>query len=194
MKKGLKNKKPQSTFIIVLVAFFIMFVGNVEAQTSKELSLSVYPGFTLVNFEKALDYSDDYMNNWNEFHISAALRGFLLWDRPVQVGAEIAWQRLYYAYYVIPYGTSNVYREFNVSTTSITVLGRYWLGEKLFTVGGAGLHFFNDGVAPSICFEAGYMQNINDILKIPVSFHVSPIFGKGLPTLFSIGAGVSYTF
>jgi len=173
--------------------FFVLLLFPVAgfSQNAKEISLSVYPGFTLVNFEKALEYSDDYMEDWSELHICVALRGFILSDKPVQFGAELAWQQLYYAYYIVPYGPSPVYREFNVSTLSLSALGRYSFN-NFFTTGGAGIHFFNDGIAPSLCLEAGYMINIPENLKIPLSFRINPIFGSGTPITFSAGAGLSF--
>jgi hypothetical protein len=176
---------------ILFFSFFFLFSVAGYAQNAKEISLSAYPGFTLVNFEKALGYSDDDMEDWSEIHISAALRGFILSEKSIKFGAEVAWQRLYYAYYIVPYGPSPVYREFNVSTVSILVLGRYSFN-NFFSTGGAGIHFFKDGVAPSVCLEAGYMINILENLKIPLSFRINPIFGSGTPIPFSIGAGVSY--
>jgi len=171
---------------------FLFFSAIGLSQKGKEISLSVYPGFTLVNFEKALGYSDDYMEDWSEIHVSAALRGFLLSDNPLQFGAEIAWQKLYYAYYRVPSGDSPVYREFYISTVSVMALARYSVN-NVFVVGGAGIHFFEDGVAPAICIESGYRLNAGTNLKIPLSVRVAPVFGDGTPVLFSVGAGLSYT-
>lgn len=38
-----------------------------------------------MNFEEALDYSDDYMEDWNQFYYGVAARGFYNWDKPIQV-------------------------------------------------------------------------------------------------------------
>lgn len=176
---------------IVLVLFFFSSNKMLNAQSSKEISLSAYSGFTMVNFEKALGYSDDNMEDWSEIHFSGVLRGFVLSGRAVDFGAEAAWQNLYYAYYRIPYGPSPVYREFSVSTVSIMALGRYTVS-GLFCVAGAGIHIFDDGVSPSLCFEAGYRLRQASKLSFPVSLRINPVFGKGTPVLFSAGAGVSY--
>lgn len=185
------HSKKHGAFALV-ITIFLLSSNHGYAQLSKEISVSIYPGFTFVNFEQALGYSDDYMEDWSEFHYSAALRGFLLSEKSIQPGAEVAWQQLYYAYYIVPYGASPVYREFNISTVSLTVLGRYTMN-NIFLVGGAGIHFFNDGIAPAICIEAGYNINAGANLKLPVSFRVNPIFGSGTPIPFSAGIGVSYT-
>jgi hypothetical protein len=177
---------------LLFMSIFLFFSSICRAQKSKEISLSAYPGFTIVNFEKALDYSDDYLENWKQFYISAAIRGFLSTEKPIHLGAEIAWQQLYYAYYIIPYYISPVYREFNVTTVSLMALGRYSVN-RFFAVGGAGVHLFNSGISPAICLEAGYMIKAGTNLKFPVSFRINPIFGSGTPTPISVGAGVSYT-
>jgi hypothetical protein len=175
---------------ILVVSLLLGITLICQGQQSKEISFTLYPGYTIVNFEKALDYSNDYLENWSEFHYSAALRGFLSSETSIQFGAEFAWQRLYYGYYIIPYGEYPVYREFNVTTISLMALGRYYV-DKFFAVGGAGFHFFNSGISPAICIEAGYMINAGANLKFPVSLRINPVFGKGTPTPISIGAGVS---
>lgn len=184
------NKHRIVLIILIIVLPFFSITGH--AQKAKEISLSVYSGFTLVNFEEALDYSDEYMEDWSEIHISASLKGFLLSDKPLQLGAEIAWQNLYYAYYVVPYVPSSVRREFNISTISLMALGRYSVS-NFFTTGGAGIHIFDDGISPAISFEAGYKISAGENLKFPVSVRIQPIFGKGTPILFSVGAGMSFT-
>jgi hypothetical protein len=175
----------------LFITIFILFSTIGNAQKAKEISLSVYPGFTLVNFEKALGYSDEYMMDWDEFHIAVALRGFLSSEKPIQFGAELAWQQLYYAYYRVPYGPSPAERWFNVTTISAMALGRY-SSKNFFLVGGGGIHFFRSGVAPAICLETGYMINGGSNLKFPVSFRINPIFGDGTPVPLSVGIGVSY--
>ena len=144
-----------------------------------------------MNFEKALGYSDDYMENWDQFHYGGSLKGFILSDKPIQFGAEAGWQRLYYAYYIVPYGPSPVYREFNVSTVSLMGLIRYFISDMLFASGGAGVYIFDNGIAPAITAEAGYLIKPGKSLKIPVSLRVTPVLGSGLPITVCLGAGVS---
>ena len=74
--------------MLLILVPVIFFGSSKQAKTQNllDLSLSVYPGFTLVNFEKALEYSDDYMEDWSEFHLSASIRGFFRPEKPVQIG------------------------------------------------------------------------------------------------------------
>jgi hypothetical protein len=176
----------------VFLLLLISFSQNIQAQKGIEIQVSAYPGYTAVNFEKALGYSDEYMNDWDQFYYSFSLKGYLVSDKPISYGAEIGWQRLYYAYYRVPYGDSPVYREFNISTFSIMGLARYSPNQKFFIAAGAGVHFFNDGVAPAIMIEPGYMIIIGENLKIPLSIRLNPIFGDGIPTTVSLGIGISY--
>jgi len=165
MKTAFSLLHAKRSFFGLFMFLLILSSWDGFAQKSNEISLSVYPGFTLVNFEKALGYSDDYMEDWREFHISAAARGFLGTGKSLQAGAEIAWQQLYYAYYVVPYGPSPAYREFNISTFSLTALARF-SKNNFFSVMGAGIHFFNNGIAPAVCIEGGYRVNAGENLKI----------------------------
>lgn len=183
----------QRVVLAILITIFLFFSSICHAQHSKEIFFSFYPGYSLVNFEKALGYSNDNLENWSQFHYSFDLRGFLSAKKSIQFGAEFAWQRLYYAYYIIPYDPSPVYREFNVSTVSLMALGRYSVN-KFFAVGGAGIDFFNSGISPAICLEAGYMINAGPNLKIPVSFRINPVFADGTPTPITVGIGMGYSF
>jgi hypothetical protein len=192
MKTGVIRFNRQRIILALFMTIFLLFSFISRAQMPKEISFSVYPGYTFVNFEKALDYSDDYMENWSNFQFAAAIRGFLQSEKQIQLGAELAWQKLYYTYYILPYGPSPVYREFNVTTVSLMALGRYSVN-RFFAVGGVGIHFFNSGVSAAICFESGYVINAGANLKFPLSFRINPIFGSGMPTPISVGAGVSFT-
>lgn len=180
--------------MVFFIPVFLLLTDNLNAQKLIDLGFTLYPGYTVVNFEKALGYSDEYMNDWDQFYYSATLKGFLTTDKAFNYGAEIGWQRLYYAYYIVPYGQSPVYREFNISTFSIMGLARYSGTKRFFVLAGAGIHFFYDGVAPALLVEPGYFLKVGENLKIPVSVRIYPIFGDGIPTPVSFGIGVNYVF
>ena len=180
------------TVFAIFMSLLLIFSDICKAQKANEVSILLYPGFTLVNFEKALGYPDDYMVDWSQFYFSATLRGFMRSNNSIQFGAEIAWQRLYDAYYVIPYPPTTAERSFNVSTISLMALGRYTSG-NFFLTGGGGIHSFESGISPALSFEAGYMLRAGETLRIPVSFRISPIFGSGTPTPISIGTGISFS-
>jgi hypothetical protein len=177
---------------IILLFLLLCVPHNIHAQRGIEISLSAYPGYTAVNFEKALGYSDEYMNDWDQFYYAFSLKGLLTSDKSVHFGAEVGWQQLYYAYYVVPYVPSPVYREFNISTVSIMALARYSRNQRFFALTGAGIHIFYDGVAPAIFIEPGYVIKLGKNLKLPLSVRVNPVFGDGTPIAVSLGIGLIY--
>jgi hypothetical protein len=181
----------QRIALVLVVTLILIFSNICRAQKANEVSVLLYPGFTLVNFEKALGYSDDYLSDWSQFYFSAALRGFLHSSNSIQFGAEIAWQRLYDAYYVVPFPPTTVESSFHVSTISLMALGRYSYG-KFFVIGGGGLQSFESGLSPGISFETGYMLRAGETLRIPVSVRVNPIFASGTPTPISVGTGIFF--
>lgn len=183
---------PVKTTLGLLILLIFSNALNLKAQKGIEIGITGRPGYTLVNFEKALGYDDEDMSDWDQFYYSVSLEGFFTSDKPLSFGAELAWQRLYYAYYIIPYGPSPVYREFNVSTTSIMGLVRYSAENKLFVLGGAGIHLFDSGVAPAIFIEPGYMVSVGEKIKIPLSVRINPVFGDGTPVPISAGIGFIY--
>ena len=194
----MKNKWNHSIRILSLVfpamVFSLLIPQHIVAQHPLEIGISVSPGFTFVNFEKALGYSDDYMEDWDQFYIGIAAKGFLHSKGKFQPGAEFGWHKLYYAYYVVPYGsTGPVYREFYVSTFSFMAAGRYSMN-RFFVTASAGLHLFEDGVAPALGGEAGWNLSLGDKFSIPLSLKILAIFGDGLPLPVSLGVGFSYKF
>ena len=125
MKKEILRVTKNLSATVFLLSLFFLFSTTGHAQKEKEISFSVYPGHTIIDFEKAYGYSDDHMEDWNEFHIAVALRGFLGTNNLIQVGLEVAWQQLYYVYYRIPYyETQYLYREYDISTISLSLLLR----------------------------------------------------------------------
>lgn len=178
---------------IALIIVCLFFPIIVNAQITKEISLSTYPGFTIVNYEKALGYPNDFLTDNDHIQISAAVRGFLLSEKQIQFGAEVAWQKLYYAYYVVPNGTTPFDQEFKVKTFSLMILGRQFI-KKIFFIGGAGIHFFNSGVSPALCLESGYMLSAGEKVQIPLSFRITPIFRSATVLPISVGAGLCYRF
>jgi hypothetical protein len=178
----------------ILTGLFLFMKQPVLSQHPAEIGISVSPGFTAVNFEKALGYSDDYMEDWDQFYIGIAAKGFLPSKGRFQPGAEFGWHKLYYAYYVVPYGsTGPVYREFYVSTLGLMVSGRLTLNGFFATASG-GIHIFGDGVALAIGAEAGWKIRVGEKFGIPFSLKVMPVFGDGMPTPICFNAGLTYAF
>jgi hypothetical protein len=163
------------------------------ARKFKDISLTLYPGYTLINFEKALPWPNTNLNESSRFHFSLAARGFIESKKQFHFGAELALNQLYYAYYIIPSGQTPIYDEYTVSTGSLMALARLPL-DDFFAVGGVGFQVFNNGISPAICLEAGYTFTATKKLKFPVSIRINPILGNGMPVPVSIGAGMSYRF
>lgn len=172
---------------------FLILSVNIQAQRDIEIGLTGNCGYTPVNFEKALGYSDDYMEDWDQVYYSASLKGFLTSDKKFHFGVEIAWNRLYYAYYIVPYGTSRLYYEYNINTISFVGLARYSPKSNFFILIGAGIHIFDNGVGLTIPLDGGYSIRLGEKWKIPVSLRWNPIFSDGFPEPVSFGIGASYT-
>jgi hypothetical protein len=175
-----------------LIITYLLFTIIGQSQISKEISLSVYPGFTFVNYEKRLGISNDYLMDNDHIHLGAAIRAFLLSENQIQLGAEVGIQKLYYAHYIIPGDNAPEDQEFKANTVSLMILGRQFVN-KFFFIGGAGIHFFGSGVSAALCLETGYMFYAGENLQIPLSLRINPIFGTGTLYPVSIGAGLSYT-
>ena len=182
--------KSKNAIYIVLFWGFLQS-KNTSAQNPMEFGLVVSPGYTAVNFEKAIGYSDDYMDDWDQFYLSIHAKAYLPSQGKFQIGAEVGWNKLYYAYYRVPYGTYPLYYEFYISTTSLMLSGRYSMN-NFFIAGKGGLHIFDNGVALAMGGEAGIKLNVTDNINIPLSACITPVFGDGTPISISLGLGLVY--
>ncbi len=192
MKKDKDFYYKSKKYLTGVIFCFLFIHVHVYAQNAAEVGISVFPGYTLVNFENALEYSDDYMEDWDQFYLSVKFHGFLPSQNNFQLGAEFGWNKLYYAYYRIPYATPTyVYREFSVSTLSLMAMGRYTFN-KFFLLGRGGLHFFDSGTSLALGGEAGWNIMLSDNLIIPLSIRITTIFGDGTPSSVSLGSGLKY--
>lgn len=188
--KKLKNC-PKTLFFQGLLFLFIVIPNNNIAQNPLEFGIDISLGHTIVNFEKALDYADDYMEDWNQFHIAVRGKCYLRSEGNMQLGAEVGWNKLYYAYYRMPYSTYYIYREYYVSTTSLMLLGKYTM-DKFYTAASFGLHIFKDGTSAAIGGEFGYYFSITDYISIPLSLRITPVFGDGTPITVALTFGLTY--
>jgi hypothetical protein len=153
------------------------------------LSLNILAGagVTLVDVEKASGYSS--LQDWDTFHYQFKLQGFLDLGA-LDAGLEAGYNKLYWWYYVGPYGSQTIYREGNIGTWSILALVQKSGNCGLFLQAGGGLHMFSDGSAIGLMTASGYAFRLSERISIPVFARVDAIFGTGTPIAISGGSGI----
>jgi len=153
------------------------------------LSLAILggAGVTLVDVEKASGYSS--LQDWDTFHYQFKLQGFFSLGA-LDVGLEAGYNKLYWWYYVGPYGSQTIYRQGNVGTWSILALVQKSGNSGLFLQAGGGLHMFPEDSAFGVMAASGYAFRLSQRISIPVFFRVDAVFGTGSPIAISGGSGV----
>jgi len=144
-------------------------------------------GVTLVDVEKAAGYSS--LQDWDTFHYQFKLQGFFSLGA-LDVGLEAGYNRLYWWYYVGPYGSQTIYREGNVTTWSILALAQKSGNSGLFLQAGGGLHMFSEDSTFGVMAASGYAFRLAERISIPVFVRVDAVFGTGSPIAISGGSGV----
>jgi hypothetical protein len=150
-------------------------------------------GYTLVDFEKASEYSDDYLEDWDQGNYSFALQGFWQVAPDIRIGGEAGWEQLYYYFYRIPYGYSPVYREASWSAMFVGGVVQIFLARSVYLTGGVDLHsFIDDGTALGVSGGIGAELRISERLALPLEVRVKPVFGAGTPTVLQVNAGLAF--
>jgi hypothetical protein len=186
----MRGKK--SVFITLVVVFLSSGFSTASAGMPV-LRFMAGGGYTLVNFEKASDYPDSSLENWDQVNYSFALQALWRMAPKIRLGAEAGWEQLYYWYYIIPYGYSPVYREANWATVYVGGIAQVFLTHGLYVLGGVDLHSFSgDGTALGVSGAIGTEIRLSSMLALPVEFRIKPVLGKGTPTVLQINIGLAW--
>ncbi|TFG78542.1 MAG: SH3 domain-containing protein, partial [Chrysiogenales bacterium] len=110
-------------------------------------------GVTLVDIEKAAGYPS--LQDWDTFHYQFKLQGFFSLGA-LDIGLEAGYNKLYWWYYVGPYGPQTIYREGAIGTWSILALAQKAGNSGLFLQAGGGLHIFSDDSTFGLMAASGY--------------------------------------
>ena len=151
-------------------------------------------GYTVVNIERAIDYSP--LTDWDHFGVILKAFGeYGLKNGLILVG-EFGSNRLYYWEYSWSDGYYGGYRWRSEWTTNVGVSLKKQLGETIFFQVGPGIHVFNDGsgVVPGLLLGIGYEYALNDQFSIPAGLRIESVFGSALPTSALVSVGLRYAF
>jgi hypothetical protein len=186
----------QSNFFLLkctILLFSLLIHNIILAQHPAEISISLSPGYTFVDFESAIDWPENYLSDWDQFHLSLNAKGYIPSRTNLQIGAEAGWNQLYYAAYKIPDVTySYIYRNYDVSTLSLMLLGRFSIN-NFFITGSIGIHDYEHGIELASGLEAGLGIKISEKLFIPLSLRLVKIF-YGSTFCSSVSVGLTYKF
>jgi hypothetical protein len=170
----------------------IMLFSLTSAQF-RSVGLVVGGGYTMVDIEKAINYSP--LEEWDNIGvIIKALAEYELKPGLFLVG-EIGSNRLYYWEYRWTDGYYSGTRWRSEWTTNIGISFKKMMGPSVYLQAGPGIHIFNDGSGTvlGLLLGAGYDLEISDKIKVPIGFRVEPVFGNATPVSFLLHSGIRYS-
>jgi hypothetical protein len=169
-----------------------LIVVSMTSAQFRSAGLVVGAGHTIVDIEKAIDYSP--LEEWDNIGvIIKAVAEYELKSGLLLVG-EIGSNRLYYWEYRWTDGYFSGSRWRAEWTTNIGVSVKKMMGESLYLQAGPGVHIFNDGSGTvlGVLLGAGYEWGLSDRFRIPLGIRVEPVFGSAVPVSVLLNSGIRY--
>lgn len=182
-------------FSLFSVCILFLFITPVTGQSIDTLifRLNAGAGFTLIDLPTALEWDENYFEEWDKVNVKVNLQCEFLDFSSFRLGAEIGYNRLYYYYVSVPYPpfTPRVYEE-TVSAINISALGTYVSGNNLFIQAGVGPYFYGEGVTIGIKGALGYRISVGENVAVPISLVADLNTGDGTPFSFGLTVGIEY--
>ena len=180
---------------LVLSASLLFLVGlHANAQiTEIVLGGEIGLGYTIVDLPTALDWDEDYFEEWDQFYARVVANVFFYQAGPVLLGASAGWTRLYYYWVRVPYVPSPLTYEGTVGPVSLGVVGELSPLERVRVRAGANIVIFDDGVTLGLRGSALYRLPIGQGLAAFAGGTADVIFGSGTPVGVGLVLGVDYS-
>jgi len=162
-----------------------------ESKRRFELSVLGGAGFTAVDIAKDLDIDESYLEDWDKFHWRVAAQAIYRLTPKLGVGAEVAFQSMYYYYYVYPYTEGqNAYRENTVTAMTAGGLVDYRFGKHFFAQVAAGVAMYEDSTLFGVAGALGGEIPVNDFLAVPIMARFDFFPGGPSPAALIVGLKV----
>lgn len=144
-------------------------------------------GYTLVDVEGIADADGAIAQEWSQPSYRVAARALWGSREGMRFGAEVAHQYLYWYRVNIPYGSTPIHREYDVTATSALGLLRIGSGGGAVVDVGAGFAFLDDPV-----FTASLAVGWEVVPRLAVKLRADGLMASE-PTL-PVGLALSYGF
>jgi hypothetical protein len=168
----------------VLTAVALLLAAPVYGQPIFEIEAG--GGYTLVNVEGIAEADGAIAQEWEQPSYRFAARALFAGSPGLRFGAEVSYQHLYWYRVRIPFGSTPINREYDVTATS--AMGLLRLGSSTTVLDlGAGVAFLEDPVG-LVSFAVGW-EVVN---RVSVKLRADGLLASE-PTV-PVGFAVSYAF
>jgi hypothetical protein len=156
-----------------------------------ELSVLGGAGFTAVDIAKDLDIDESYLEDWDKFHWRVGGQAIYRLTPKLGVGAEVAFQSMYYYYYIYPMTEGqNAYRENTITAITAGGLVDYRFGGHFFAQVAAGVAMYEESTLFGVAGALGGEFPLNDFLSVPIMARFDFFPGGPSPAALLVGLKV----
>ncbi|MCK4820998.1 hypothetical protein KA005_34855 [bacterium] len=177
------------TTLITLIMLFTFTLGQAQFRS---VGFIVGAGHTIVDVEKAVDYSP--LEEWDNISVVIKATAEYQLKEGLMLGGEFGANRLYYWEYKWSDGFYSGTRYRSEWTTNFGVHITKYFGKVWFAQGGAAIHIFNDGsgTVAGLLAAIGADLSVSEKISIPVAVRMEPVFGNATPIAISVVTGLKY--
>ncbi len=177
-------KKAFTLFTILLIS------GYAYAQQQLEINLGA--GYTAVDLDQLIiedEVAGTNLLDWDQFAYGGGAQFFFKEMSAFTLGAEVMYQYLYWYQVRVPFGSTPITREYDISTVRITPILRFGEDSFAFDVG-PEFNFASGGFEIGLLLSGNYYIPVNDQIDIPLKFRVDVMNGIVLTAPLSLNTGV----
>ncbi len=175
---------------ILITSIAILLTTNLFAQKSIEFTLAY--GATAVDLDALVEEDENpgtSVEEWSTENIGFSGQFIFGHSEKIGFGAELMYQHLYWYSVRVPYGSSNIYREYSVSTLRLTPMVRVGLDKPLCLDVGLSFNFM-DPLRIGIMFSGNYYIPLNEQIDLPLKLRFDVLNNIVLTTAISFNVGI----
>ena len=172
--------------LLAATAALLTLSPSLSAQLKVELEAG--GGYTLVDVEAVADLDNEIATDWGQGMYRFAARVFFAETSAFEVGVEGGYQYLYWYDVRIPYGSTPIYRTYDVDAKTVAGVARFKGASVTLDVNG-GVAFLGD---PLLMTGASLGWSLTD--KVAIRFRADALLGDevtvpmGLHLSYSLGS------
>ncbi len=176
--------------LLLCVLLFTLFPIS---WSQLKFEVNANAGGTIVDIEKLVEIDENentIATDWGQFSSGLSAQLFYTSIGNISMGTELGYQYLFWYSVRIPYGSSPIYREYDVSVFKIAQVFRFG-GEKSFNLDlGPEICISSGGVMPGIFGSVNYFYKLTDKIDIPLKIRAEVMSGIVFIAPVSLQTGI----
>ena len=179
----------KNLFKLILTLLMLCSV-QVLAQQSFEITIGI--GGTAVDVEQRVaeeEISGSIANDWEVIGGGISAQYIFSKSKNIGFGAELMYHYLYWYEVQIPFGTSDIFRAYDVDALRISGFARFGMDKAFSFDIGPSLNFMDD-TNLGLLFSANYYIPVSDKISIPLKARIDLFSATVITVPITLNGGV----